>query len=391
MLNSFKSQKNNTPYQANSGFSLFARKGAVTSSTAQRISWVFGAVNIKANALGTIPIKIYESTENGKSEYKNHNLYEILRYAPNDNLTSYEWQKMISQDLDLRGNHYSQVVRNGLDEIQGIYPLLADKMKVEFDSSKRKIYTYDNKKINSYQVLHILDIPDSQGLKGLSRIEYAKETFTFANNASKHGNKVFENGIAPTGTFESPKEYSDKAYSRLKSELEEKYEGVENAGRTMLLEEGLKFNPISIKNADAQWIESKKFNREEIATIFGVPSAMLNDTANTAYTNLEQKNIEFYTGTVLPITIACELRFRLSLLSKEEKKKISIKFKYNSLMRVDSKTRAEYFKDRYNTGSMSPNEIREHEDENGFEGGDNHFMQLAMTTVDRIIKGDNNE
>ena len=109
---------------------------------------------------------------------------------------------------------------------------------------------------------------------------------------------------------------------------------------------------------------------------------MLNDATNSAYGNLEQKYLEFYSGTIFPLTTIIEEKQRQDLLTKEEKKDSIIKFKYNTMLRVDAKTRAEYYKTRFGTGSMSPNEIRAYEDENGFEKGDDHYVELNRDSIE---------
>lgn len=359
----------------------------VTLNNAQKIATVFSCINIKANALCVIPLKTYIYTKKGKADYISSKLYNLLRYEPNPNLTASLYKKMISQDLDLRGNHYSQIVRNGLGEVSALYPLVADSMQVSFSANGKKVYIYNGKTLKSHQVLHIFDIPDKQGLKGLSRIEYAKESLQFAKNSGKYGNEIFKNATAPSGAFEMAGELGDEAYKRLKTNLNEKYAGLKNAGTPLLLEGGLTFKPLSLKNSDAEWLESRRFNREEVASIFGVPVAMLNDSVNTAYGNLEQKYLEFYSGTILPVTTILEEQFRQSLLSKDEKKFVNFKFKYNAMLRVDTKTRADYYKTRFDIGSISPNEVRRYEDENKIDDGDEHYVQLNLSTLKNINKG----
>lgn len=382
-----------TTSNADSFLSLFSSSSYVTPAKAQRIADVFGCIEKKAQALSTIPLKVYRRTNNGKVEAKKHPLYNLLRYEPNNDLTAHEWKKMISQDLDLRGNHYAQIVKNRLGEVVALYPLRTDLMSVEFTTKRERVYKYDGVTVPPTRILHFIDIPDTTkyGLVGISRIAYNQQTFEFAYNSSRHGNEIFKNGATPSGAFEKEGVLSDEAYKRLKEELEEKYTGLENSGKPLLLEEGLKFNPLKITNSDSQWLESRRFNREQIATIFGVPAAMLNDGQKSSYNTLEQKWMEFQTTTVLDRTLGVEEKSRQKLLSKKEKDELIIKFKFNSLMRVDAKTRAEYFKTRFNTASISPNEIKEIEDENGYEGGDNYYMQLNMSTVENINKGNLNE
>lgn len=371
---------------------VFSPRSSISIATAQKIADVFACVNLKANAMAILPIKLYIITEKGKEEHKSHTLYRLLRKEPNPNLTAFEWKKMISQDLDLRGNHYAQLIKNGLGEIVAIYPLKADLMTVSYilkNNNKEKIYNYNGTLISADRILHLIDIPDSEGLVGISRIAYARNTLEFANNAATHGNKLFRNLSTPSGTFSHPTELSSNAYDRLKESLENKYTGLENSGKPLLLEGGLTFTPISISNSDSQWLESRKLNRENIGAIFGVPASMLNDSTATSYGNLEQKYLEFQTNTILPVLIAIEEKSEQKLLTKKEKETLIIKFKLDALLRADAKTKGEYYKNMWGIGSMSPNEIRNNEDMNSYDGGDNYFMQLSYGTVNTIIEGKN--
>ena len=265
-------------------------------------------------------------------------------------------------------------------------------MSVRWESvnSRKKIYEYGGIVVNPNRILHIYDIPDSEDLKGISPIEYARNSLEFASNTAQHGNQLFRNGATPSGVFEHQKALSDEAFSRLKQDLTSKYSGLKNLGKPMLLEDGLTFRELSIKNSDAEWLASRKFNREEVASIFGVPVAMLNDSENTSYGNLEQKYLEFKDNTIFPLTTNIEERMRQRLLSKEDKKLLSIKFAYNNLMRVDAKTRTDYYKSRFDTASISPNEIRRYENENGFAGGDEYYYQSNnLTPVGKEVQNEN--
>ncbi len=359
---------------------------SITATNAQKIATVFSCVDIKAKALSVMPIKLYKLTKNGKEENKTHKLYNLLRYEPNENLISSLYKKIISQDIDLRGNHYTQIVRNGLGDIVKLVPLQADLMDLTILSNGKKEFIYNNTRVDNYRVLHLYDIPDSTGLKGLSKIQFARESLNFAKNTAEHGNKLFENGATPTGIFEHEKVLEDGAFDRLKLSIQEKMTGLTNTGKPFLLEDGLSYKALTLTNSDSQWLESRKYNREEVAAIFGVPVAMLNDASNTAYGNLEQKYSEFYTGTVFPMTTIIEEQFRQSLLTFEEKQNLVIKFKYNALLRVDTKTRTEYYKARFDIGSITPNEVRNFEDENRIEFGDKTYVQLNLTTLENAQK-----
>lgn len=371
-------------------FSLFSNN-KINSANAQKIADVFACVNLKANTLATIPLKLYKESKSGKEEHKTHRLYTLLRKEPNPNLTYYEWAKMISQDLDLRGNHYSQIIKNGLGEVVALYPLKADNMSVKFinkNNKLEKIYEYGEANISSDRILHLIDIPDSEGLKGISKITYARNTLEFANNASIHGNKLFKNQAAPSGAFTNPGELSDEAFKRLKEDLEDQYTGLEKAGKPLLLEGGLTFTPISLSNSDSQWLESRKLNRENIAAIFGVSPSMIGDSSASSYGNLEQKYLEFQTTTVLALLTAIEQKLWQKLLTPTEKQSLIIKFNANALLRADAKSKSEYYKAMWQIGALSPNEIRSNEDLNSYEGGDEYFMQLSYAPVSKIVSGE---
>lgn len=383
MLSSFKSNIQNANNHLKATDDYISPFGIGTNiSNAQKIAIVYACVRIKANALSVIPIKLYRKNGLDKTEDTENILYELLRYAPNPTLTASLYKKIISQDLDLRGNHYSQIVKNGLGQVVKLVPLVADNMSVIWDTKDKtkKQYTYNGMIIANDRVLHIYDIPDKENLKGINPIEYARSSIEFAQNTSEHGNQLFKNSAMPSGMFLHKKALTEESFNRLKTQLDRNYSGLKNIGKPMLLEDELTFKELTIKNSDAEWLNSRRFNREEIASIFGVPVSMLNDSQNTSYGNLEQKYLEFKDNTIYPLTTNIEEKLRQQLLNDRDKKLYSIKFEYNNLMRVDAKTRIEYFKGRFETASISPNEIRRLESENGFVGGDEYYYQSNNLT-----------
>ncbi|UXC29223.1 phage portal protein [Aliarcobacter butzleri] len=213
-----------------------------------------------------------------------------------------------------------------------------------------------------------------------------KDTLEFSKASSLYGNKLFKNGLSPTGIFETPGKLDDDSFNRLKKDLDEEYSSFEKTGKPLLLEQGLTYKAISLTSSDAQWMESRGLNRENIATIFGVPVAMLNDGTKSSYNSLEQKYLEFQTGTILPRSIMIEQKAELKLLNESEKNTLFFKFLFNALLRADVKTRVEYYRGMSNIAAMNPNEVREKEDMNSYKGGDKYFMQTANSTVDNIIK-----
>ena len=248
------------------------------------------------------------------------------------------------------------------------------------------------------EIIHIPYV-SIDGKIGKAPLEVARENAGNLQAITKFEGGFYKNGAMTTGVLETPSILNQEAKAKIKSEWSKLYGGVNNAGSVAVLDAGFNYKPITIPIKDIEFISSRKMNKSEIATIFDVPLYMLNDFEGSKFNNVEQQNLRFLNDVLQPTITLIEEEFNYKLFTSLESKKYYVKFNLNSMLRADSKTRAEYYKEMIGTGVMSINKVLELEDMDSIgEMGDKHFMSLNFTTLDtieqhqRILKGgDENE
>jgi len=302
------------------------------------------------------------------------------------------WRERIVTDLNTRGNHYSQIVRDGRGEVVGIYPLQSKLMTVSFSKQGKKEFLYQNGNdkisLNSFEILHIPGLPSNDGITGLSPIEANKRALELGSTAETFGSNFFDNGANASGAFSIPNTLEEDAYYRLKESLNSAYTGMTSNHKPMLLEAGMKFEKFTISNSDSQFLETRKYQKEEIASIFRVPMHMINSLENATFSNIEHQSLEFVQFTILPWVKRIEQSLTLSLLSTDEMQTHSIKFNVDSLLRGDYKTRTEGYKTLALIGALNVNEIRALENMNSIgDAGDKYYVQLNMTESNNLPQG----
>ena len=391
-LFSLQNTASNKPIPSSNYFSgIFGGgHGSITTDNAMRLTTVFSCNRVIAETLSSITLNVYKKVENGKEKAKKNPLYRILKLQPNPNITSVMWREMIVQDLNLRGNHFSQIIRNGKNEVVAIYPLRASAMEVKVSPTMDVLYQYTSgtktHTVLPKHILHIRGLPDEDGINGISPIEYNIRAIQLGDTAQEYGNNFFKRGANPSGAF-SKKDgvLSAEAFERLKKDINTNYAGMNNSGKPMLLEEGLTFERISVANNEAQFLETRKYQKEDIASIFRVPMHMINSLENATFSNIEHQSLEFVQFTMLPWFTRIEQQLTLSLLSKKEQEEYSIEFDMNTLLRGDLKSRAEFYKNMNMMGVLTINDILTLENRNTIgKKGDERYVQMNMTTIDSI-------
>jgi HK97 family phage portal protein len=283
-------------------------------------------------------------------------------------MTSFAFRETLMTHLLLWGNAYAQIIRNGKGEILGLYPLMPDRMTVDRDDKGRLYYEYQvttddapiNKKstvkLKPYDVLHIPGL-GFDGLVGYSPIAMAKNAIGLAIAAEEYGSKFYANGATPSGVLEHPGIVKDP--EKVRESWQSAFGGSANANKTAVLEEGMKYNPISIAPEQAQFLETRKFQINEIARIFRVPPHMVGDLEKSSFSNIEQQSLEFVKYTLEPWIVRWEQSIMRSLLSAEDKKKYFVKFNVDGLLRGDYQSRMNGYATARQNGWMSTNDIRE--------------------------------
>ncbi len=364
---------------------------AVTERSAMQMTAVYSCVRILSEAVAGLPLHLYKYTDSGgKAMALDHPLYYLLHDEPNAEMSSFVFRETLMTHLLLWGNAYAQIIRNGKNEIVALYPLMPNKMSVDRDENGRLYYTYyrgsdeaiKNKDFSvTLQPSDVLHIPGLgfDGLVGYSPIAMAKNAIGMAIACEEYGAKFFANGAAPGGVLEHPGTIKDP--QRVRESWQSTFGGSGNANKIAVLEEGMKYTPIGISPEQAQFLETRKFQINEIARIFRVPPHMVGDLEKSSFSNIEQQSLEFVKYTLDPWVIRWEQSIQRSLLSKDEKAVYFVKFNLEGLLRGDYQSRMNGYAIGRQNGWMSANDIRELENLDRIpaeDGGDLYLINGNM-------------
>ena len=367
----------------------------VNERTAMQMTAVYSCVRILSEAVAGLPLQFYRYTsDGGKEKAVNHPLYFLLHDEPNPEMTSFVFRETLMTHLLLWGNAYSQIIRNARGEIIALYPLMPDRMTVNRDENGQLYYEYymntddahtmkgTTVRLQPHDVLHIPGL-GFDGLVGYSPIAMAKNAIGMAIACEEYGAKFFANGAAPSGVLEHPGTIKDP--SRVRESWQATFGGSANANKVAVLEEGMKYTPISISPNEAQFLETRKFQIDEIARIFRVPPHMVGDLEKSSFSNIEQQSLEFVKYTLDPWVARWEQAMVRALLTQEEKKTYFFKFNVDGLLRGDYQSRMNGYATARQNGWMSANDIRELENLDRIPaeaGGDLYLINGNMTKLE---------
>jgi HK97 family phage portal protein len=358
---------------------------AVNERTAMQTSAVYACVRILAESVAGLPLHIYGRTSGGgKATKPSHPLYRLLHDEPNKEMTSFVFRETLMSHLLLWGNAYAQVIRDGRGFPIALYPLLPDRMAVDRNDHGEIVYSYQSDKgqvkLRREDVLHIPGL-GFDGLIGYSPIAMAKNAVGMALATEEYGAAFFANGASPGGVLEHPGVVKER--DRLRESWSSQFGGA-NSHKVAVLEEGLKFHQISIPPEQAQFLETRKFQINEIARIFRVPPHMVGDLEKSSFSNIEQQSLEFVKYTLDPWVIRWEQSLQQTLILPSEKDWVFIKFNLDGLLRGDYQSRMQGYSTGIQNGFLSVNDVRGLEDMNllsAEEGGDLHFVNGNMVKL----------
>ena len=364
---------------------------AVTERTAMQMTAVYSCVRILAEAVSGLPLNLYHYLpDGGKEKSFDHPLYRLLHDEPNPEMSSFVFRETLMTHLLLWGNAYAQIIRNGKGEVAALYPLMPNRMTVDRDESGQLYYSYNRSPdeaptmkgstviLKPNEVLHSPGL-GFDGLVGYSPIAMAKNAIGMAIACEEYGAKFFANGAAPGGVLEHPGTIKDP--QRVRESWQSTFGGSGNSNKIAVLEEGMKYTPIGISPEQAQFLETRKFQINEIARIFRVPPHMVGDLEKSSFSNIEQQSLEFVKYTLDPWVIRWEQSIMRTLLSPDEKKKYFVKFNLEGLLRGDYQSRMTGYATARQNGWMSANDIRELENLDRIpaeDGGDLYLINGNM-------------
>lgn len=367
---------------------------SVNEFTAMQTTAVYSCVRILSEAIASLPLHVYRYKGAGKERVFDHPLYHILHDEPNSEMTSFVFRETLMSHLLIWGNAYAQIIRDGAGRVVALYPLLPNKITVYRDKNGEIYYAYtrssdENPNFKEYgtvmlrreDVLHIPGL-GFDGLMGYSPIAMARNAVGMTIACEEYGASFFANGANPGGVLEHPGVLKDP--TKVRESWNSIYQGSNNAHRIAVLEEGMKYQQIGIPPEEAQFLETRKFQINEIARLYRIPPHMVGDLEKSSFSNIEQQSLEFVKYTLDPWVIRWEQALARSLLLPEEKKQYFIKLNVDGLLRGDYQSRMTGYATARQNGWMSANDIREMEDLNPIapkEGGDLYLINGNMTKL----------
>ena len=375
-------------YQSPSGIS-------VTPEQAAKFAPVYSCIRVLQESCGQLPFNLFKTSKNTRIKADGHAIQSLLVSGPNDFMTTQEWIEQIIAHLCLNGNHYDWIRRNIVGTIVELLPLNPYSVEPVLNENFELLYKVKFSDgatdiISPSDILHIR-LGSNDNIVGMSPITQARDSIGLGIATQDHGSRLFKNGARPGGILTAPGNIAVEQVEDIRKNWQATQGGNENAHKAAILGGGLTWTSIGMSSDDAQFLETRKLQRSEIAGIFRVPPHMIGDLEKATFSNIEHQSIDFVVYTLVPLLRRIELRSAKSLLLLSERKRHFFKFNVNSLLRGDMKTRAFFYSSMVQNGAYSPNEIREFEDMDPREGGDIYLTPLNMAINGEQVGGNEND
>ena len=361
------------------GWLFGSGEGEITPANATQFSAVFASVRVISETLASVPLLIYERKgDRGKDRAVNHPLYRVLRTRPNNQKTSgVEFRQMLMSHVLLWGNGYAQILKNSAGEVLELRPIHPSIVTPRLNESGDVYYEVRTRSgkimLPGNEVFHLRGYRDS-GLEGMSPITAARQAIKMGLSLESFTTNFFDGGAFPAGVLEyEAGEMSQEARTNLRTSWQDFHGGANRGKKVAILEAGLKWKPMGIPQADAQFLEQRRFQIEEIARIYRVPPHMLGDLTRSTYSNIEQQSQEFVTYCLLPWFRMWEDAICRDFFDGDDRTYFA-EFLVDALLRGDTLSRSQAYQVQIQSGMLSPNEARASENRNPYDGGDDFMV-----------------
>ncbi len=365
---------------------------AVSGETAMNFSAVFCAVNIIAGSIASLPLKLYRRVgDGGKEPFRDHPLFDLLHNQPNPEMTSYVFREILQQHILLTGNAYAEIIPDRVGRPAELWPVNPAVTKMRRDENNMIFYevreaTGEPRRIPVERMFHVPGL-SFDGRVGYSVLAKARESFGLGLAMEEFQARFYGQGTNIGGVLEHPGKLSDEAHKRLVTDLQEQRAGLSQAHKTMVLEEGMKYEKLGMPLDDAQFLESRVFQIGEIARWFNLPPHKLKELSRATFSNIEQQQIEFVQDSIRPWAVRWEQHIAWKLLRPEERRTLFVEFNLDGLLRGDTKSRMEAHAVLRNVGGINADEIRAKENMNpiGDLAGEMYWRPLNMGDASEAV------
>ena len=359
----------------------------VDEDNAMKFSTVFACVRVIAETIASLPLKVYEKIESGgKNEVPYHNLYQILHLQPNPLMTSFQYREAAMTHVLLWGNHYSEISRDETGRIGALWPLNPSRMTIKSDESNVIKYEYTPEGKNEPIIFDFEDIFHLPGLgyngvSGKSPIQYHREAIGLGLASQELASRFFGNDATPPFVLKHPGHLGEKAYETLQKNFQKTYGGLSKKFKFGILPEGMSLEKVGIPLAEAQFLETRRFQREEICGIYRVPPHLVGDLSRSTFSNIEQQSLDFVTNCIRPWLVRFEQALSVKLFSESDRKRYFTEFNVDGLLRGDITSRYAAYALGRNWGWLSADDIREKENLNPLPEGQGKVYLAPLNMV----------
>lgn len=358
---------------------------AVGPVTAMTLPIYYACLRNISEDVGKLPLHTYRRMARGKRRALDHPAYALLHDAPNPDMSAMTFRETLTHHALAWGNGYAEIVWTPANEVAALWPIHPSRVQVRRDDEGLLVYdVYGSEltlpgslgrsvqRLRQENVLHIKGL-GAEGYEGYSVLRLAAESLGMTLAAQTFGSAFFGNGTTIGAILTHPNTLSEKAVQRLRESWQTIYGGPSNAMKMAILEEGMKYERLGIPPEEAQFLETRQFQVEEICRWFRMPKSKIHDLTDSTYSNMEQQNLEYVPDTLMPWLVRWEQELKRKLFAEEPE--VFAEHAVQGLLRGDQAARASFYKDLFGVGAISPNDIREFENMNSIgPQGDTYFV-----------------
>lgn len=358
----------------------------VTPDTAITSTAVLACVRVLAETVAGLPFIVYRRTASGRERDTALSTYQLMHMKPNRYQTAFEFREMLMAHCLLRGNGYALKVYNGRGEVSELVPLNPTRVTPRLQDTGEVVYEFRDRagqllRYADTDIFHLKGLA-TDGLVGVSPITYARTAVGLALAAEEFGARVFANDAKPGGILQHPGKLSDDSHKRLKESWQQAHAGLKNAHKVAILEEGMQWQRVGVSNQDTQFIESRKFQIEEIARIFRVPPHLIGHLERATFSNIEHQSLEFVQHTLLPWLRRWEQAIATRLLDETERRTHYCEFLVDGLLRGDIQSRYSAYSIGRQWGWLSADDVRKLENMEPLPDGAGQQYLVPLNMVD---------
>lgn len=360
----------------------------ISEETALTYTAYWACVRLLAGTLASLPLITYKRLSQGKERATDHPNYFLLHDEPNPEMDSFTFLETYMSHLVTTGNAYSLIDWEDNVRIKALWIMRPDRISVTRDENKNIVYKYSidgqgQITLPSYRVWHTPGL-GYDGLVGYSPIAMVRQAVGLGLATEKMGAELFGNGLTVGGTLEHPGKMSDEAQKRFLATIKARHQGIDKAHELLILEEGMKFNKNNIPPEDAQFLDTRKYQKREMATFFLIQPHKIGDMEQATFGNIEEQNIEFVVDTMRPWAVRIEKSAKRKLFLPNEKADYFSEFLMDGLLRGNVESRYRAYSIGRNWGWLSANDVLEMENKNPIPNGDVYMSPSNMVSAEQF-------